>query len=243
MQNPIKDFSIEKNVSQLFGEDYNYYKYNYGIPGHNGLDIVVHDSNHGYGEPILATHNGTVERIGYDVPHRTCGNYIYLLDESKKFTTVYLHLAGFQCNVGDTITKGQVIGLMGNSGTTVPAPTSYDPKLGTHLHFAIKFHDKVNQYGGYVNPLPFLWDTSKFPVRYKFRRHLWLNNSGDDVVLLQNILSITTTGKTLDYECYGFFGNRTRKDVQEYQTKFSISPILGYCGSKTQSDMGKFLGR
>src|SRR3972149_7904740 len=89
---PIKDFSFNKSISQLFGMNPALYA-QFNIPGHNGLDIFFPGADkYGYGTPILAAHDGKIVRIEYDVPHRTKGNGIELISNDGSFTTIYWHL-------------------------------------------------------------------------------------------------------------------------------------------------------
>jgi len=233
---PVEGFDLRENISQLFGYDYKYYMREYGIPGHNGIDFVVPTNRSGFGEPILAMHNGTVTKITYDTPHKTKGNGIYILDESGKFYTNYWHLSSFEVVISEKVKAGDCIGLMGNSGTVSPEPRPDNPHLGTHLHSGLYIPTINNMYGGFVNPLPFLdLFHNKFPNRFNLNRDIWWRYSGDDVAFLQNILALETEGKTLDYERYGIYGNKTNRDTKEMQLKNDISPVLGYVGNKTKS--------
>ncbi len=53
----------EKNtiVTQEFGENYNFYMRNFGVPGHNGIDMTS-----GYGSPIFAAADGVAYKTGDD---------------------------------------------------------------------------------------------------------------------------------------------------------------------------------
>ena len=103
---------------------------------HNALDI----SCSGYGSPIYAANSGTVEAAEYRYPN---GNYI-VINHHNGFYTIYAHLASLKVSTGSTVTMGQVIGTMGQSGYAT----------GTHLHFgiAVGYPDRG---GTYYNPLNF----------------------------------------------------------------------------------------
>ncbi len=112
---PIEGLNLSKDTTQLFGVNRSTYKSKFGIPGHNGLDFVKRDApNHGYGEEIVASHDGKVWILRQDVPHQTAGNGVYILSEDSKFATVYWHLSQFLVNVGQKVKQGDVVGLMGN---------------------------------------------------------------------------------------------------------------------------------
>lgn len=52
--------------------------------------------------------------------------------------------------VGDKLTEGQVVGLMGNTGDCRPLPTVDNPFAGTHCHLRLSRYNK-NEYGGNFN--------------------------------------------------------------------------------------------
>lgn len=234
---PIGNFNWSKNISQLFGVNKTLYEPTFRIPGHNGIDIQVTDEKNGYGTPILASHNGTIQTIQRDVPHRTSGNGIKLLSEDNSFSTTYWHLSDFNCNVGDKVTTGQVIGYMGNSGFVRPLPTQESPHLGTHLHFGIEIYGQSSEYQTYVDPVPFLFKQGdKLPVFWN--RDLFITMSGDDVSWLQTCLKLEGLGQ--DYQPIGYFGTKTMRDVIQLQKKYEIIPRIGYFGQMTKRPLKKY---
>ena len=103
---------------------------------HRGIDIA-----NVTGTPIKATANGTVIAVG------TSGNYgkrIMLYhgtdEKGNNYMTVYAHLSEFKIRVGDNVSQGDLIGLMGSTGYST----------GSHLHYEVI----VN--GVKVNPRHFL---------------------------------------------------------------------------------------
>ncbi len=72
--------------------------------------------------------------------------------------------------------------------------------------------------------------TSDVPVR-----DLMLGMSGEDVILLQNIL--IAQGHSIPAGATGLFGPQTAAALIAYQTKFSIAPAQGYFGAKTRAAM------
>lgn len=103
---------------------------------HEGLDI----SGTGYGSPIYAANNGTIEKAGYTSIN---GNYIYI-NHNNGYYSIYAHMATLNVSVGQAVSMGDKIGTMGHSGYA----------FGTHLHFSI--YKGYPYLGGYsVNPLNF----------------------------------------------------------------------------------------
>ena len=100
----------------------------YGNSGHRGTDIPAPE-----GTPILAAHGGTVIISGWN---NSYGNQV-LLDNGAGLSTRYAHMTAAAVLAGETVTAGQVIGYVGNTGDST----------GFHLHF------EVMQNGVRVNPL------------------------------------------------------------------------------------------
>ena len=100
----------------------------FGNAGHRGTDIPAPE-----GTPILAAHGGTVIISGWN---NSYGNQV-LLDNGAGLSTRYAHMTAAAVSAGETVTAGQVIGYVGNTGDTT----------GFHLHF------EVMQNGVRVNPL------------------------------------------------------------------------------------------
>ena len=102
---------------------------------HKGLDIGAVSVGVA-GDPIYASASGTVIIAKYSA---TAGFYI-TIDHGNGFSTVYMHCSALKVSVGDTVTQGQTIGLMGTTGNS----------NGVHLHFA------MIKNGTYVNPQSYL---------------------------------------------------------------------------------------
>ena len=110
-------------ISCNFGDDDAY-----GNSGHRGTDIPAPE-----GTPILSAHSGTVIISGWN---NSYGNQV-LLDNGAGLSTRYAHMTAAAVSAGETVTAGQVIGYVGNTGDST----------GFHLHF------EVMQNGVRVNPL------------------------------------------------------------------------------------------
>ena len=98
---------------------------------HTGIDIA-RPSNH----TIKAADNGVVVSAGYSGAY---GNKIEI-DHQNGLRTLYAHLSSINVSVGQTVSKGSQIGVMGTTGNST----------GIHLHFEV-FKGGVNQ-----NPLSYV---------------------------------------------------------------------------------------
>jgi hypothetical protein len=109
-----------------------------GAQFHEGIDIkCVSRDRHGEpADPVFAAMAGVVRHISTSAGDSSYGRYIVLEhpDQTPGVYTLYAHLShiapGLQ--VGDRITRGQVLGTMGHSsgGYTIPRDRA-------HLHFEI----------------------------------------------------------------------------------------------------------
>lgn len=101
------------------------------IEFHYGIDI----SNQ-MGTAIYATADGIISTTDYDTSY---GKRI-IINHGSGYETLYAHLYSYMVRVGDNVTKGQIIGLMGSSGVST----------GPHLHY------EVRNAGGKINPTAYL---------------------------------------------------------------------------------------
>ncbi len=98
---------------------------------HAGVDIGA-----SMGSPIVAADGGTVILSRYD--NSGYGSYV-MINHGNGKTTLYAHMSARAVSVGQSVTKGQVIGYVGSTGNST----------GPHLHFEIRIN------GGTVNPLQY----------------------------------------------------------------------------------------
>ena len=98
---------------------------------HPGLDISADR-----GAPVYATADGTVELASYS------GDYGNLVVIRHRFgiETRYGHLSAFRASKGQTVRRGELIGLVGATGRAT----------GAHLHYEVRVNGRV------LNPLQFL---------------------------------------------------------------------------------------
>lgn len=99
---------------------------------HAGIDIA-----NPKGTPIYAADSGTVSYSGYN--NGGYGNLIKI-SHGGGMTTCYAHLSSRSVSQGSSVTKGQLIGYMGNTGNS----------RGSHLHFEVRIN------GTPKNPLSYL---------------------------------------------------------------------------------------
>jgi murein DD-endopeptidase MepM/ murein hydrolase activator NlpD len=98
---------------------------------HTGLDLdgEINDS-------VYATAAGIVVEASFDNEH---GNHI-IVDHSRGIKTEYMHLNKILVIRGESVTKGQKIGLLGSTGRST----------GSHLHY------EVQKNGVPIDPTPYL---------------------------------------------------------------------------------------
>lgn len=93
---------------------------------HRGLDIAAPG-----GTEIYAGASGVVRVAGWN--SHGYGYYI-IIDHGDGYETLYAHCSQLLTNVNETVTKGQLIGLVGSTGNST----------GNHLHFEVRYNG-VNQ--------------------------------------------------------------------------------------------------
>ncbi|MCC2616459.1 M23 family metallopeptidase [Aestuariibacter halophilus] len=99
---------------------------------HKGLDFAGKT-----GDPVIATGAGLVtwsgERYGY-------GNLVEI-DHGDGVVTRYAHNRSLKVKIGDVVTKGQTVAIMGSTGRST----------GAHVHYEVLRHGKQQ------DPLPFVY--------------------------------------------------------------------------------------
>jgi murein DD-endopeptidase MepM/ murein hydrolase activator NlpD len=98
---------------------------------HSGLDISAQK-----GQSVFATADGVVQSAGYT------GDYGNLIVVKHEFglATRYGHLSAYKVKAGDSVKRGDVIGLVGSTGRST----------GAHLHYEILVNGQL------MNPLQLL---------------------------------------------------------------------------------------
>jgi len=99
---------------------------------HQGVDLAG-----SRGTPIKASKAGVVTVRSSS---RSAGNYVTIKHDNT-YSSIYMHMENSIVKKGQTVSQGQVIGYMGDSGITT----------GVHLHFGIIKN------GSYVNPASYMY--------------------------------------------------------------------------------------
>jgi murein DD-endopeptidase MepM/ murein hydrolase activator NlpD len=86
---------------------------------HGGIDIANSSKT-----PIFAAQSGEVVYAGWD---NSGYGYMIMIDHHNGWRTRYAHLSGMYPKVGDWVSRGDLIALMGSTGNST----------GPHLHFEI----------------------------------------------------------------------------------------------------------
>ena len=103
---------------------------------HSGLDISAQK-----GQAVYATADGLVQSAGYTGDY---GNLI-VIKHDFGLSTRYGHLSAYKVKVGDSVKRGDVIGLVGSTGRST----------GAHLHYEILVNGQL------MNPLQLLTQSTR----------------------------------------------------------------------------------
>ncbi|WP_005037196.1 M23 family metallopeptidase [Holophaga foetida] len=98
---------------------------------HSGLDIC-----NAPGTPIQATADAVVVTAGWMDAY----GYCVVLRHSDELETLYAHMSHLEVVPGQRVTRGHILGEMGQSGQAT----------GVHLHYEVRLHGRP------VNPKPYL---------------------------------------------------------------------------------------
>ena len=103
----------------------------WGGEKHHGIDIAGN-----IGDPIFAAESGFASLVSYNSIY---GNYMKL-NHGKGVETLYRHCDVMFIKEGEYVTKGQIIGKIGNTGRST----------GPHLHFEVRVNCKADNPLNYV---------------------------------------------------------------------------------------------
>jgi len=212
----------------------------YNNRNHNGIDCGAP-----HGAQVLASKRGVVLESSFD---NSRGNYI-ILDHGNGYHTVSMHLSQRTVSVGETVSRGQVIGLVGKTGAAD----------GAHLHFEIKYN------GSYYNPNPVDYpiqgsvvNGKRGEIAYAFdvqggmgtaiyskngitepNQLLRQGSTGTSVMELQYSLNVLL-GEKLSID--GIYGSKTVTAVKQFQTKNGLFAD-GIAGPNTNNKINALMGQ
>lgn len=131
---PVRSDKLRRNIKSLSGFGMRIHPIFKRRRMHTGLDFTCSQ-----GTPIQATGEGKVVKVknlksGY-------GSHV-VVDHGFGYKTLYAHMSRIDVKVGQTVTRGQVLGAVGSTGTST-AP---------HLHYEVIFMGKK------VNPIHYCMD-------------------------------------------------------------------------------------
>jgi murein DD-endopeptidase MepM/ murein hydrolase activator NlpD len=148
---PTPEFSLQWPtdyvvITQGFGlNPQNYLKY--GLPGHEGVDIMAPDNSH-----VYACADGVVYMIhDYTTDNHPYGRHIRI-DHLNGYKTIYAHLKSIvTLSLNEKVVRGQTIGLADSTGNST----------GSHLHLTLKkdgatASHETNFPNDIVDPTPYL---------------------------------------------------------------------------------------
>lgn len=101
---------------------------------HEGIDIAAAE-----GTPIRAAADGTVVLMQSEYESGGYGNYS-CLDHGGGLSTCYAHQSSFATSSGASVSQGDLIGYVGNTGHS----------FGAHLHFEVRINGAATDPMGYL---------------------------------------------------------------------------------------------
>jgi len=135
------DSPFLKPIEGRLSTPYGYTRYINGklSSTHNAIDLAAPE-----GTPIAATNDGVV--VLAEELYLT-GLTIYI-DHGMGLFSQYAHLSELHVSAGDTVKKGDVIGLVGSTGFST----------GPHLHFTFWVHNTPANPDLFFDTTPFRWE-------------------------------------------------------------------------------------
>ncbi|MFD1062374.1 peptidoglycan DD-metalloendopeptidase family protein [Winogradskyella litorisediminis] len=145
--------------------------YGYRVKAHKGTDFAAQN-----GTPILATASGTVTKSSYT---RGNGKYVKLRHNST-YETQYLHMSRRKVKVGEYVKQGEVIGYVGNTGSSA----------GNHVCY--RFWKNGKQVDPFKEKLPEAKPISD-SLKAKFLNHIApIKQQLDNIILIEDSLKPET---------------------------------------------------
>lgn len=129
---PISSFSLTQTGASVGGKFNPFFK---TIRQHNGIDLMA-----AVGTEVVATASGRVSTV--ERKERGFGNRV-VISHQGGIETVYAHLSEVRVQKGQTVRKGQVIGLVGTTGRSFAPHLHYEvlnggkPQEPVHYFFSV----------------------------------------------------------------------------------------------------------
>lgn len=114
---PVGSFGLEWPIAGIVTQEF-------GHDGHPGIDIAA-----AYGSPIHAAGTGVVIYASWEEGY---GNYT-CISHGGSISTCYGHQSAIYVTVGQTVSRGQIIGAEGSTGYST----------GPHVHFEVRVNGAV----------------------------------------------------------------------------------------------------
>lgn len=131
---PVRIDKLNRGVSQMSGYGVRLHPIHKINKMHEGIDFAAPS-----GTEIQATGNGKIVKIENK---RSGYGRSVLIDHGFGYQSLYAHMKEIKVRIGQKVTKGQVIGSIGSTGTST-AP---------HCHYEVRLHGKP------VNPIHYCMD-------------------------------------------------------------------------------------
>ena len=103
----------------------------HGKEFHDGVDLAAAS-----GAPILAFGPGTVTKSGWYGGYGNC----VMIDHGGGIVTLYGHNSSIKVSVGQRVSRGQTIALIGSTGNST----------GPHCHFEVRINGKTTDPLDYI---------------------------------------------------------------------------------------------
>ena len=123
-------------ITQVFGENVEYYKQWGYCCGHNGIDYGIAN-----GTKIVASADGTVDNVAFE--NGGYGNFVRI--DHGGYYTYYAHLQEAAVDIGGAVKAGNKVGVSNNTGAST----------GPHLHFGLKVPGSDPGMKDYIDPAPY----------------------------------------------------------------------------------------
>ena len=125
---PNKGFCVWPTTVRIISQYFSWY--------HNGIDVATPTG--GGMPPLLSCTGGVVTRAGWDP--WGLGLHV-VISHGGGYETVYGHMSRLDVSYGQEVSRGQIIGLMGNTGRST----------GPHVHFMVKYNGVSQNPLNYTN--------------------------------------------------------------------------------------------